>query len=219
MAVSYKEVEKKYKAKNAAIDKSVAAQGNAYDAQRQNVADNTQRTLQDIYIQNERAKQTQGQAMKAAGVTGGAAESAAVAQAANYNTNRTNAMLERDRQLSDIYIQQEQSKAQGEINKAQNNLEMETGRLSFEQAEDQKLREDTWRLVDAGIINDKNAEALGRKKETLQKYYDNKLNIQKQSEYWDMVKAGVINDSIAKALNHDIKTLREYYKRIQEAKA
>ena len=137
------------------------------------MADNTEQTLQDLYIQNERVKQTQGQALKAAGVTGGAAESTAVAQAANYNTNRTNTMLERDRQLSDIYIQQEQAKAQAEIDKAQNNLDMETGRLSFNQTENVQQRSELWELVRGGVITDESAAKLGHSRATLQKYYNN----------------------------------------------
>ncbi|MBQ8894000.1 MAG: hypothetical protein IJ043_06275 [Clostridia bacterium] len=167
MAVSYKSVEDAYKKKNQAIDKQVAADGNAYDAQRQDVTDSSADTLQQIYLQKERAEASQRQQQKAAGITGGAAESADIALQANYSTNRTNTLLERDKQLSQIGIQQEQAKAQAEIEKRQNDVEMETGRLSFNQDEQQQRRSELWELVRTGTYTQKMANELGYDLETL----------------------------------------------------
>lgn len=160
MAVTYDAVEKKYKAKNKAIDQQTSAQGNAYDAQREDVKDNTTSTLQQLYLQREREKLNRGQAQKAAGITGGAAASAEIAASANYNTNRTNAMLDRDKQLSDINIQQGQAKAEAEIAKAQNNIEMETGRLSFNQTEQLNRRNELLEIVKAGGVTQAIADEL-----------------------------------------------------------
>ncbi len=168
MAVTYDPIVEAYKKKDKAIDAQVQANGAAYDAQRADAADKTTATLQDLYLQNERAKLTRKQANKAAGLTGGAVESAEIAARSNYMTNRTNAMLARDKQLSDIDIAQRQAAGQAEMEKAQNAVELETGRLSFNQTErsfeqekNTQRRSELWEMVRAGVVTDKIAKELG----------------------------------------------------------
>lgn len=161
MAASYKGVEDAYKKKNKAIESQVAADATAYDAQRQDINDSAGDSLQQIYLQKERAAALQKQQNKAAGITGGAAESSRVALEANYNTNRTNALLERDKQLSQVNIAQQQTNAQAEMQRAQNDVDLETGRLSFDQDEAQQRKSELWELVRTGSVTQAIADELG----------------------------------------------------------
>lgn len=172
MAVSYSSVEDAYKKKNKAIDAQVAADGGAYDAQRQDIKDSAADTLKQAYVQNERARVGMKQQQKAAGITGGAAESSNVALQANYATNRTNTMLERDKQVSQVNIAQNQAKAQAEMGKAQNGVELATGKLAFEQSENQQTRSELWEFVRAGAITQDIANKLGYSMADLKKVYN-----------------------------------------------
>ena len=87
MATSYKGVEDAYRRKNDAIDQMTGATSAEWDANRQDIRDSAAGTLRDLYLQNERAKETLKQRNKAAGITGGAAESSRVALEANYDYN------------------------------------------------------------------------------------------------------------------------------------
>ncbi|MBQ7095820.1 MAG: hypothetical protein IJN80_05175 [Clostridia bacterium] len=208
MAVSNKSLIEAYKKKNAAIDQSVAAQGNAYDAQISDVRDSAADQLQSLYLQNERQKRLQAQAQKAAGITGGASESAAVALAANYNTNRTNALLERDRQISQLGIQKEQARAEGELQKSANIIEMEQGKLSFETDQ----RDFAWQKENA----DRQFKADQANSDRT--YHANQA-AQLKNEAWEMVRAGVINAEIAKQIGRPISVLKEYYRKYKENKS
>lgn len=179
MAVTYKSIEDAYRKKDAAIDEVVAAATEAYKAQKEDARSDTTDALQQIYLQKERDAAALRQQNKAAGVTGGAAESAAVALEANYGTNRTNALLDRDRTLSELAIQQRQEQAQGEVEKANNAVALETGRLSFEQderdftADEQaQRRSELWELVRAGTITQSIADELGWSVDTLRSVYN-----------------------------------------------
>ncbi|PWM40587.1 MAG: hypothetical protein DBX52_02900 [Clostridiales bacterium] len=172
MAASYKNVEEAYKRKNNAIDQLTGANSAAYEANREDIRDSAAATLRDLYLQNERAKEALKQKNKAAGITGGAAESASVALDANYNTNRTNTMIERDKQLSEVNIAQNKAAAQAEIDKAQNNIELESGRLSFDQDENTQRRSELWELVRAGSISQEIADELGFTQDTLRMIYN-----------------------------------------------
>ena len=194
MAVSNNKLVDAYKKKNKAIDKSVQAGDKAYEAQIDDIREDAADRLQGIYLQNERQKRLREQAQKAAGITGGASESAAVALAANYNSNRTDMMLERDRQISEIGIQREQAKAEGELQKSANNIEMEQSRLSFESGE----RDFNWQ------------------KENADRSFKASQDAQTRSEAWEMVKAGVVNAELARLLGKPISVLREFAKRYKE---
>lgn len=174
MAASYSGVEEAYRKKNQAIDQSTAAGAAGYDAQRTDTKDNTTGTLQQLYLQNARNRALTPQQTRAAGITGGAAESVGLAQTAAYNSARTNALLEQERQLSEINITQNQAAAQAEVDKAQNNVELETGRLSFDQQESQQRRSELWELVKAGVITDMLAAELGYSANTLRTVYQNR---------------------------------------------
>lgn len=152
MAVTYKAVEDAYKKKNEAVDQATAAENAAYAAQRGDIAANAGSTLQQLYLQKNREERLQEQRNKAAGITGGAAESSRMALEANYSINRTNAMLERDRQLSQVNIAQNQTAAQAEIQKKANDVELATGQLSFDQDQQSLKRSEAWELVRAGSI-------------------------------------------------------------------
>lgn len=172
MATSYKGVEDAYRRKNDAIDQMTGATSAEWDANRQDIRDSAAGTLRDLYLQNERAKETLKQRNKAAGITGGAAESSRVALEANYNTNRTNTMIQRDKQLSEVNIAQNKAAAQAEIDKAQNNIELESGRLSFDQDENTQRRSELWELVRAGSISQQIADELGFTQDTLRMVYN-----------------------------------------------
>ena len=197
MAISNEDLIKAYKKKNAAIDRGIAAGDAAYDAQISDVRENATDDLQALYLQTERQRRLGGQARKAAGITGGAAESSEVALAANYNTNRTNVMLERDRQISDLSIQREQARAEGELRKSANDIEMEQSRLSF--ATDQ--RDFDWQ------------------KENADRSFNASRDAQTRSEAWEMVKAGVVNEELARTLGKPISVLREFARRYKELKS
>ena len=162
MAASYKNVEEAYKRKNNAIDQLTGANSAAYEANREDIRDSAAATLRDLYLQNERAKEALKQKNKAAGV----------ALDANYNTNRTNTMIERDKQLSEVNIAQNKAAAQAEIDKAQNNIELESGRLSFDQDENTQRRSELWELVRAGSISQEIADELGFTQDTLRMIYN-----------------------------------------------
>lgn len=172
MATSYKGVEDAYRRKNDAIDQMTGATSAEWDANRQDIRDSAAGTLRDLYLQNERAKETLKQRNKAAGITGGAAESSRVALEANYNTNRTNTMIQRDKQLSEVNIAQNKAAAQAEIDKAQNSIELESGRLSFDQDENTQRRSELWELVRAGSISQQIADELGFTQDTLRMVYN-----------------------------------------------
>ena len=172
MATSYKGVEDAYRRKNDAIDQMTGATSAEWDANRQDIRDSAAGTLRDLYLQNERAKETLKQRNKAAGITGGAAESSRVALEANYNTNRTNTMIQRDKQLSEVNIAQNKAAAQAEIDKAQNSIELESGRLSFDQDENTQRRSELWELVRAGSISQQIADELGSTQDTLRMVYN-----------------------------------------------
>lgn len=152
MAVTYKAVEDAYKKKNEAVDAATAAENAAYNAQRADISDQAGSSLQQIYLQRNRERALQAQQMKAAGITGGAAESTKAAMDAAYSTNRTNAMLERDRQMSQVNIAQNQTAAQAEIQKKANDVELATGQLGFDQDQMSLKRSEAWELVKAGAI-------------------------------------------------------------------
>ena len=194
MAVSNNKLVDAYRKKNKAIDKSVQAGDKAYEAQIDDIREDAADRLQGIYLQNERQKRLREQAQKAAGITGGASESAAVALAANYNSNRTDMMLERDRQISEIGIQREQAKAEGELQKSANDIEMEQSRLSFETGE----RDFAWQ------------------KQNADRSFKASQDEQTRSEAWEMVKAGVVNAELARLLGKPISVLREFAKRYKE---
>lgn len=200
---SYSGVRNAYIEKNKKIDEKVEADGKAYDAQRQDVQDSAADTLRQLYLQNERAQALQKQSRKAAGITGGAAESADIALQANYATNRTNTMLDRDRQLSQINIQQDQAKSQAEIDKSANLVELEQGQLAFDQDEENRALD---------------REQLGLSKDQAafdQEQFDYEKLRDRQSDLWKLIEAGVVTQAMADELGKPLSVLKEvaaYYK-------
>ncbi len=183
--------------RNKKIDEKLAADGRAYDAQRQDITDNASNSLQQIFLQKERAEQYQKQQQKAAGITGGAAESANIALQANYATNRTNAMLERDQQLSNVNIQEDQARSQAEIDKSSNLVEMEQGQLAFDQ--------------------DAESRAFDREQfDFSKKQFDYEKQRDHESDLWEMIRAGVVTQSMANELNMSYATLKELARRYKE---
>lgn len=172
MAVTYDKVEAAYKKKRAAIDQTVAADQAAYDAQRQDIKGNTAESLQQAYLKKERARVGQKQANKAAGITGGAAESADIELQTNYMTDRTNTMIDRERQLNQVDIAADQRTAQGKMEQAGVDVELAQGKLSFDQAEASQRRSEDWEFVKAGVITQEIAARLGRPVELLRKVYE-----------------------------------------------
>ncbi len=170
--VNFDPVEDAYKKKNAAIDAAAEANRAAYDAQREDLADGTGDALQQAYIQRNRARKMLAQQNKAAGITGGAAESSLVALEVAYDTNRTNAKIQRDKQISQIDIAQRQAEGQAEIEKAANNIELESGKLSFKQDENTSRRSELWEMVKSGVITQEIAAELGWPVATLQQVYE-----------------------------------------------
>lgn len=164
---SYSKVEEAYKSKDAAIKKKVAADAAGYDAQRTDIGDSSISTLQQIYIQNERNKRGRDQNAKAAGLTGGAVESAQIADRANYMKTRNETLLNRDKQIAQVDIAQGQTEAQAEIERQTNKVAMETGRLSFNQTADTQKKSDAWEIVKAGVVTPQIAKILGWPEETL----------------------------------------------------
>ena len=165
---TYEEVERAYREKAAATDKKLAADVTALDAQREDIGDAAQSTLQQLYIQNERNKQTRGQAAKAAGLTGGAVENAAIADQAGYIVGRNEALRNRDKQLAQVDIAQGQAEAQAALEKQSDNVSLQTGKLSFQQSQDSQKVTDAWNFIRAGIVTDEIVNTLGWKKEILQ---------------------------------------------------
>ncbi len=201
---SYSGVRNAYIEKNKKIDAQVAADGRAYDAQRQDSTDNASDTLQQIYLQKEREEAVQKQRLKAAGITGGAEESANIALQANYATNRTNAMLDRDKQLSQINIQQDQAKAQAEIEKGQNLVELEQGQLAFDQdAESRAFDREQFGL---------SKEQFGLSKEQFD--YEKQQN--RRSDLWEMIKAGVVTQAMAAELGWNYNVLKQVAQNYKE---
>ncbi len=200
---SYSGVKNAYIEKDKKIDEKTAAAGKAFDAQRQDVADQASNTLRQIYLQKEREGALQKQQQKAAGITGGAAESAQIALQANYATNRTNTMLERDRQLSDINIQQEQARSQAEMEKSQNMVEMEQGQLAFDQdAESRALDREQFQL---------SKDQFGFSKSQ----FDYEKQRDRKADLFEIVKSGVVTRAMAEemGISYDaLKLLADRYK-------
>lgn len=171
MAVSYSKVDAAYKKKLAAIDQGVAADGVAYDAQRADITEQAEDRLQQIYLQKERARAGQRQANKAAGITGGAAEAADIELKTGYMTDRTNTMIDREKQLNNVDIAEDQRAAQATMEKAGVGVEQATGRLSFDQQEANQKRSEDWEFVKAGVITQEIADRLGHPIERLKKVY------------------------------------------------
>ena len=197
MALSNNRLISAYKKKEKALEQTVEAQDNAFDAKITDARETTADNLQNLYLQNERARRTREQARKAAGITGGAAESADVAMTANYNSSRLDAMLARDRQVSDLNIQKEQARADIGVQKSANEIEMEQSALSFE--------------TDQRDFNQKKKEA--------DRTYNANQAAQLKSEAWEMVRAGVINAEIARQIGRPISVLKDYYRRYKEMKS
>ena len=158
--VTYDEVASAYAAQNKAVDEKVKADSAAYAAQREDIGDASMSTLQQLYIQNERNKLTKGQAARASGLTGGALESVAIADRANYMNARTDALINRDKQVAQVDIAENQAKAQAEIDKQANNTQMEVGRLSFQQDQDSSLQSGAWEFIRQGIYTDEIGKIL-----------------------------------------------------------
>lgn len=200
---SYSGVRNAYLNKNKKIDEKVDADGKAFEARRQDVKDNASDTLQQIYLQKERAQALQRQSQKAAGITGGAAESADIALQANYATNRTNAMLERDRQLSDINIQQDQAKSQAEIDKSANLVELEQGQLAFDQDEESRAF-------------DREQFAFTKTQADFDReQYEYEQKRDRESDIWKMIQSGVVTQAMADELGKPLSVLKQvaaYYK-------
>ena len=169
---TYEDVERAYQEKNAAIDKKVAADVAAFDAQREDIGDAAQSTLQQLYIQNERKKLGAGQAAKAAGLTGGAVENAAIADQAAYIVGRNDALTNRDKQLAQVDIAQGQTEAQAALDKQSDNVSLQTGKLSFQLDQDSQKVSDAWNFVRAGIVTDEIVSTLGWDKKILQQLAD-----------------------------------------------
>lgn len=165
---TYEEVERAYLEKAAATDKKRVADVAALDAQREDIGDATQSTLQQLYIQNERNKLTRGQAAKAAGLTGGALENAAIADQAGYIVARNDALRNRDKQLAQVDIAQGQTEAQAALEKQSDNVSLQTGKLSFQQSQDSQRISDAWSFIRGGIVTDEIAGILGYEKGVLQ---------------------------------------------------
>ena len=197
MALSNNRLISAYKKKEKALEQTVEAQDNAFDAKITDARETTADNLQNVYLQNERARRTREQARKAAGITGGAAESADVAMTANYNSSRLDAMLARDRQVSDLNIQKEQARADIGVQKSANEIEMEKSALSFE--------------TDQRDFNQKKKEA--------DRTYNANQAAQLKSEAWELVRAGVINAEIARQIGRPISVLKDYYRRYKEMKS
>jgi hypothetical protein len=172
MAVNYSKIDDAYRKKLAAIDQGVAADGAAYDAQRADITEQAEDRLQQIYLKKERAHAGQKQANKAAGITGGAAEAGDIALQTGYMTDRTNAMLDREKQLNEVDIAENQRKAQAQVERAQVGVEQATGRLSFDQQEANQKRSEDWEFVKSGIITQEIAARLGHPIERLRKVYE-----------------------------------------------
>ncbi len=215
---SYSAIEKAYLDKNKKIDDKTKVDEAAHAAKVKDLSDDTSSALQQIYIQNERARALQKQSQKAAGITGGAAESADIALQAAYATNRTNALLERDRQISQLEIEKNRSAAQAEIDKSNNLVEMEQGRLAFDQKEeDAALARDQYTLDAKGVELDERGAELDRERfeleKTASKRADEQFTYEKQqdreADLWEIIAGGVVTRSMAKELGVDYDVLKQ----------
>ncbi len=173
MAVTYSPVEDAYKKQKKAIAQVAAAEQAAVEAQKEDIQDNAISAVQQAYIQQQRARAQLKQHNKAAGITGGAAESSDIALQANYNTNRTNAQIARDQQIAELEIGQKKTEAQAMADQASVDVQMQTGKLAFSQEEQTQRRSELWALVKGGIINQQIANELGYNIQDLQNYYNN----------------------------------------------
>ncbi len=170
--VTYKTVEDAYAAKEAAIEQNKKAAALAYDAQREDLADAATDSLQQAYIKRNRQREALAQQNRAAGITGGAAESNLLEIEAGYNSARANTIINRDKQIGQVDIAQMQSEAQADIEKSGDKISLATGRLSFDQDQESDARSNAFEMAKAGIITDDIANTLGWPKEHLQTWYD-----------------------------------------------
>ena len=170
--VTYATVEQAYAEKEAAIDKNKKAAALTYDAQRADLADTATDSLQQAYLQRNRARENMAQQNRAAGITGGAAEANLLELEAGYNTTRTDTIINRDKQIGQVDIAQMQSEAQADMEKASDRVSLATGKLSFEQDQESTARSDAFEMAKAGIITDEIAATLGWPKSVLQTWYE-----------------------------------------------
>lgn len=170
--VTYQTVEDAYRAKAAAIDQNTKANALAYDAQREDLADAATDSLQQAYIRRNRARENMAQQNKAAGITGGAAESNLLELEAGYNTTRADTLINKNKQIGQVDIAQMQTEGQAATEKASDNVSLATGRLSFEQDQESDARSNAFEMAKAGIITDEIAATLGWPKEHLQTWYE-----------------------------------------------
>lgn len=200
---TYDDVANAYAAKNKAVDDKVKADSAAYSAQREDIGDASMSTLQQLYVQNERNKLTRAQAARASGLTGGAVESAAIADRANYMKGRNETLINRDKQLAQVDIAEGQTKAQAEIEKADNNTQMEVGRLSYLQDQENQKRSDAWNFLNKGIYDQNTAATLGVGQGVVQKYAgiaQREQNSAMESGAWEFIRQGIYTDEIGKKL-------------------
>ncbi len=218
--VTYDDVASAYAAKNQAVDNKVKADSESYAAQREDIEDSAQSALQQLYVQNERNKLTRAQAARTSGLTGGAVESAAIADRANNMKGRNEILINRDKQLAQVDIAEGQTKAQAEIDKMDNNTQMEIGRLSYLQDQENQKRSDAWKYLDVGIYDQKVAASLGGDTELVRQYADvakKAQNSDKTASAWEFIKKGIYTDEIAKELNWSPEVLKILAQKYKEA--
>lgn len=216
---TYDDVENVYIEKNKAVDAKVEADSAAYSAQREDIGDESMSTLQQLYVQNERNKLTRAQAARAAGLTGGAVESAAIADRANYMKSRAETLINRDKQLAQVDIAEAQAKNQAEIDKADNNTQMEIGRLSYLQDQENQKRSDAWNFLNKGIYDQNTAATLGVDQGVVQQYAEiaqQEQNSAMEDGAWEFIRQGIYTDEIGKSLSRwsaeVLKLLAQRYK-------
>ena len=151
MATNTSKLTAAYKQYAEALDKQGKAQVAEYNAKKAEAQDDTRTALQNAYIQNERAALRQGQADRAAGITGGLAKSETLARDNAYLGTRTAAKIGEERTLGgyDRAIAREQ--AQTYASKSANDINRETALSSIEQNDAQGVRS-----VYAAMLSNKN---------------------------------------------------------------
>lgn len=132
--------------------------------------------LQNAYVENVRASMREGQANRAAGITGGQAIAGAIGRENQYGATRTDIKLGRETSLSQLANQKKLQKANTAADVAANELSMQGQLIDIDQTDEGYVRQSYASMLQGGYIPsdqtelNKMASMLGLPVESIRAY-------------------------------------------------
>ena len=136
----------------------------------------TSAALQNAYVENVRASMREGQANRAAGITGGQAIAGKIGRENQYDAARTDIKLQGETGLQQIDIQKRLNQANTDANLAAIELSKQGNLMDIQRTDENYVRQTYATMLQGGYIPkdeaelDKMAEYLGLPKESIRAY-------------------------------------------------